>query len=867
MASHVGRLGGWAVDLPDYKLTWSDEVRAIHEAPPDYIPTLEEGINFYPPPYRQVIYEAFFACVQDGTPFDEELQIITTTGRRVWVRAIGEAVRDADGHIFRVQGAFQDISEQKRAKKLIIQSQQRFRQLADAMPLIVWTAEPDGMVDYANQAYTDYAGVLKTELPSEAWIRTLHPDDVERCLAQWGEAVRTDSIYEIEFRIRRQADESYRWHLVRAVPIRDESGKIVKWYGTGTDIHDSKLMQERASQLAQRLTTTLESITDAFFTLDKNWCFTYVNAEAERLLLRTREELLGQNVWAEFPEAVNSAFYHQYHQAIAEQKTVEFDEFYPPLDKWFGVRAYPSEVGLSIYFRDVTEQRQAQEDLRISEERFRLLSRATKDAIWDWNLLTDEVWWNEGIKTLFGYRPAELEPDSRSWTNRIHPDDRDRTVQSIRQIIDGGGSGWQHEYRFLRKDGSVAHVLDRGYVMRDAGGNAVRMIGGMTDMTERRKLEAQLQQSQKMEAIGQLAGGVAHDFNNLLTVITGNTELLLTTLDPDDPNRDLLTYIRDASERAANLTRQLLAFSRKQVLAPRVLDLNDVVSNIEKMLRRLIGEDIMLTSILRPNLHYIKVDPGQIEQVIINLALNARDAMPDGGRLTIETSTVEISEEDCENRLDYKPGRYVAMMITDTGRGMAPEIKEHIFEPFFTTKPQGKGTGLGLATVFGIVKQSEGQIDVESEVGAGTRFRMLFPVTNEPAAPGMADNTAARNGTETILFVEDESSVRQVAKLILHKYGYKVLEATNGKEAIKLVESNQETIHLVVTDVVMPEMSGRHLAEHLRCRYPEIKLLFMSGYTDDAVVQRGIIEEKESFLQKPFSPLVLAKKVRTVLDH
>jgi CheY-like chemotaxis protein len=359
---------------------------------------------------------------------------------------------------------------------------------------------------------------------------------------------------------------------------------------------------------------------------------------------------------------------------------------------------------------------------------------------------------------------------------------------------------------------------------------------------------------------------VAHDFNNLLTIIWGYSEAMMSMVPSSDPMRSMLTEIRDAGERAANLTRQLLAFSRKQMLAPRVLDLNDVVGNVGRMLRRLIGEDIRLTSVLQPDLDRIKVDPGQLEQVIINLAVNARDAMPKGGMLTVETHNVEIGEEESVRKLDCAPGPYVELTISDTGTGMSPEVQAHIFEPFYTTKEPGKGTGLGLATVFGIVKQSDGLIDVYSEVGVGTRFRILFPAIVDPSAAAARRHTPVRGGTETVLLVEDDDGVRRIARLGLEEHGYRVLEATNGREALEAIESRTSPIDVVVTDVVMPEMSGRELVEHLRRRYAGTKVLFMSGYTDDAVVRHGVVEATDAFLQKPFTPTALAKKVRDVLD-
>jgi two-component system, cell cycle sensor histidine kinase and response regulator CckA len=389
------------------------------------------------------------------------------------------------------------------------------------------------------------------------------------------------------------------------------------------------------------------------------------------------------------------------------------------------------------------------------------------------------------------------------------------------------------------------------------------------DVTERLALEEQFRQAQKMEAFGQLAGGVAHDFNNLLTVISGYSELLLETLPADDPNREMIQEILKAGVRAALLTRQLLAFSRKQLVQPQVLDLNAVVASTEKMLGRLIGEDMNLTTVLAHGLDRVKVDPGQVEQVIMNLVVNARDAMPEGGRITIETANVDLDESYAQSQLRVKPGRYVLLAVSDVGCGMSEEVKARIFEPFFTTKEAGMGTGLGLATVFGIVKQSGGHVRVHSKVGHGTTFKIYLPSVTEAVSPNPMEERPATvlTGDETILLVEDEERVRAITRLALQTNGYTVLEAANGVEAIGVAKQYAGPIHLLVSDVVMPQMGGRQLAERLKALHPQMRTLFVSGYTDDAVVRRGVLQAEVAFLQKPFSMDALHRKVRGVLNE
>ncbi|MGH7520299.1 MAG: PAS domain S-box protein [Gemmatimonadales bacterium] len=471
---------------------------------------------------------------------------------------------------------------------------------------------------------------------------------------------------------------------------------------------------------------------------------------------------------------------------------------------------------------------------------------------------------NDAMARMYGHKEArELVGTALADLHNVgDPANREQ----IRAFIRAGYRMSDSETREHAKDGKPRVFLNNvvGFI---EDGTLVRVWGTQRDVSDQRHLEEQFRQAQKMEAVGQLAGGIAHDFNNLLTAILGNTQLLLRDLPPGDAKRGDVEEIRKASERAASLTRQLLAYSRRQMLQPEVLDLNVVVAEMDKMLRRLIGEHFALVTVLAPDLGRVRADPNQIEQVLVNLAVNARDAMADGGKLTIETTNVDLDETFAQAHLGSVPGPYSMIAVTDTGIGMDATVRAHLFEPFFTTKEVGKGTGLGLATVYGIVKQSDGYISVHSEPGRGSTFKIYLPRIAAPvaAAPPSAKGGADR-GTETILVVEDEPAVLTLSRRALEAQGYLVLAAADATAALRLVERHGGTIHMLLTDVVMPGLSGRDLADTLAARRPGIRVLYMSGYPGDAVVQHGELPPGSAFLQKPFSPDYLARKVRDVLD-
>jgi PAS domain S-box-containing protein len=517
--------------------------------------------------------------------------------------------------------------------------------------------------------------------------------------------------------------------------------------------------------------------------------------------------------------------------------------------------------------QEILERRRGEDALGRANERFLLAAAAVNGAIYDWDLETDTLLWTDGITRVFGYSLEDVTPTPDWWTSRIHPDDALRVDQQLRRDIEAGRD-FVSEYRFRAKDQSYLHVWDRGRVLCDETGHAVRMVGVMESVTELKRLEDQFRQAQKMEAVGRLAGGIAHDFNNLLTTILGYSHLILGNFKPDDPQRLDVEEIRTAGERAAALTKQLLAFSRKQVIEPKILEVNAVVANLDKMLRRLIGEDIQFQTELGSAGH-IKADPGQLEQVIMNIVVNARDAMPQGGKLTIRTANAVFDETWVREHVGARLGQYASIVVSDTGCGMDEATRARIFEPFFTTKEPSKGTGLGMATAYGIVKQSEGYIWVDSELQKGTSISIYLPRVQEEKLPRIVADSPLPlpRGSEVVLLVEDEDAVRALVRGVLRSRGYTVFEARNAAEAVQISNDFAGAIHILLTDVVMPEVSGRELADQLRHLRPEMRLLYMSGYTEDTIVHHGVRTSDVGFLQKPFTPELLLRKMRETLDR
>jgi len=617
----------------------------------------------------------------------------------------------------------------------------------------------------------------------------------------------------------------------------------------------------------------MEGTTDAVFVKDLQGRYLMINSAGARFLGRSINGILGRDDIELFGPELGLTIMERDRAVVGSGEAQTYEEAATAA----GVRrtylatkgpyrdSNGQVIGLLGISRDITDRKLAEEEMRQSQQKLSIHFEHTPLAVVEWDLQFRVAAWNPSAERIFGYSREEAFGQHASF---IVPPQFRPHVEEIWQGLLKQGGGVRSANDNITKDGRTISCEWYNTPLADESGRVLGVASLAQDVTERVALEERLRQSQKMEAVGRLAGGVAHDFNNLLTVILGYSQILAEGVPAGSRLADSTAQIKSAADRAAGITRQLLAFSRKQVLSPRVIDLNDIMLNLDSLLRRLIGEDIEVLTVPSKDLGSVKADPGQIEQVIMNLALNARDAMPRGGKLTLETENAQLDESYASRHQPAEPGRYVMLAVSDTGHGMTPETKARIFEPFYTTKEVGKGTGLGLSMVYGIVKQSGGYIWVYSEPDRGTTFKIYLPRVDQPVEATGTDSgpKSVQRGTETILLVEDDPQLRQLSSSILAHCGYKMLVASGPEEGLAICQANHRDIRLLITDVVMPRMNGRQLAEQIAQVSPEVRVLYISGYTSNAIVHYGVLDPGLWFLPKPFTLSALIAKVREVLD-
>lgn len=791
------------------------------------------------------------------------------------------------------------------ARADVVADRGRLIELAEALPQIVFTAEPSGSIDYVNEAFYALTGLRGIDLRGGEWLNAFHPDDRDRTVRIWADAVAGSHATRVEARLLDAHAGGFRWHVVSARPILDANGRVVQWYGSAIDIHDWRVAEDALHDREERFRSIYDLVPVSIWDEDWSGVIDIVRSVRDsgvrdfEAFFAARPDVVRAALGAVRVHDVNQATLAMFEAATKEELLAALPSIFASRDMppsfvqdlvalCHGRRQRETELELRtvkgrtlhallrlafpalddasgrvlVSVMDITSRREA-------EERFQTVVQATSDAVWDHDLVHDSIWCSEGMRLRFGHDPKTFLVGSVAWLGAIHTEDLPRVRAHFDETMRGAALEWSDEYRFRRGDGSIAWVRDRGVILRDGEGVAVRMIGSMVDITEQRRLEEQLRQAQRLDAVGQLTGGIAHDFNNLLTVILGNTEAVRQAVGDDARLSTLADMTAAAAVRGAELTSRLLAFARRQALDPTALDLNTTIAGVEGLLQRSLGEHIEIRIALQQNLWEALVDRPQFESALLNLCLNARDAMPRGGRLTIETANVIIEPDEIALVPEVAPGAYVMIAVSDTGCGMDPETRARAVEPFFTTKDVGKGSGLGLSMVYGFVKQSRGALRLYSEVGLGTSVKLYFPRTDAAAEPEAIDVevTSEVRCSESILVVEDDELVRTYVEGQLASLGYRVTAVGDGHAALAVLRADP-SIEVLFTDVVMPGgMSGRQLADAALEFRPDLAVLFTSGYTENAIVHHGRLDPGVHLLQKPYRRRELAARLREVLTE
>ena len=737
IAKDAAKLGIYDYDVATGTIVWDARVRELWGVGPDEpitIDTFFAGLHPEDRAKTQALLERALDPAGNGEYYAEYRVISHADGSMRWVAAIGKVFFE-NGRAVHMIGTGQDISERKHAEAELRESEERFRNMADTAPVMIWVTGPDKGCTFVNRTWLTFTGRTMEQELGFGWGACVHPDDRDRNYEIFSAAFDARRKFQVESRWRR-ADGEYRLVLCTGIPRFAPGGSFAGYIGSKIDITDLQ-----------------------------------------------------------------------------------------------------------------------------SEKRFRQLAENIDQVFWMLDIATLRVLYvSPAFEKVWGVSSAALYQD-RGWLmDTVHPEDRDRCMAFFSKLQSEPA---EETYRIVRPDGATRWIHDRAFLVYDAEGKPYRVAGIAEDVTAHRELEEELRQAYKMDAIGRLAGGIAHDFNNLLTVAGGYLHLVLDATPPSDPRHEKLQHILTASNRASTLTSQLLSFSRKQMVQARAVDVNNLLTNMEALLRPVMGEHIHLATDLGRDLPCVKADPNQLEQVLMNLAANARDAMPKGGEFRIRTALGDGRGQAGAGR---DMGPCVRIQISDTGCGMSQNVLEHVFEPFFTTKGVGKGTGLGLSTVYGIIQQNHGTIHISSSPGRGTTIEILLPAApeREDAKPA-ASPLESRRGTETILVAEDEPGVRQLVCDTLEQLGYSVLQASDGREALKVLEQ-QRPVDVLLTDVIMPVMGGPELARHARSLAPGTKVIYMSGYTDDTLAVYGLPQLDTEYLQKPFTPAALAEKLRQVLS-
>ncbi len=757
-----------------------------------------------------------------------------------------------------------DRRERKKAEEELRKKTEYLEAIMNSSLDLIFTIDKDGKLRYMNNKLEDILGYNITEIAGKSFFDFLPDDQIEYIKEIWYQ-LRDGKSAVFEAKVKHEKGITADC-LISSSPLPGVEEFLVFL----KDITKSRQVEKALRESENKFKMVFDHASDAIIIHDLSGSILEFNTVAYNRLGYSREDFASLSLFDIVPSRQKKLLLEKTEEVRQKGQNV-YETYHMtksgslvPVEVSNRLIGFFEKMAILEIVRDISERKEAEQALKESEERYR--SFFDDDLTGDF-ISTPEgtlLACNKAYAKILGFDSVEEIIKHNAMSFYPHPQIREDFLSILKEKKKVEG----HEIEMQRRDGRPIYIIENVIGSFNNDGELTEIKGYLFDITDRKKLEEQFIQAQKMEAIGRLAGGVAHDFNNILTVINGYSEVLLSKSNMDQSIRSKIEMIKKAGEKAKSLTDQLLSFSRRQTVQPQNLNLNNLIRNTSKMLRRLVGEDIELTLYLSPALSDILIDPGQVDQILMNMVINARDAMPDGGKIIIETASAEVDEQFIHNHIDIQPGHYVQLIITDNGIGMNKEIQAHIFEPFFTTKEAGKGTGLGLATIYGIVKQNNGSITVYSEPEVGTTFKIFFPVIQETNTSGEEDksDTTELNGNETILLVEDDEALRYLILNILKGYGYQILIASNGLEAINICKESGSSVHLLLTDIIMPMMNGRELADHIRSFQPELKVMYMSGYTGESIHQQGVLESDAPYIQKPFSPTELASKIRRILD-
>ena len=856
-----------------------------YNSPEDVVSTVTDIVKqYYVEPEDRDLYKKILK--QNGKVDGFEFRARCKDGNEIWVSNSTKAYFDENGNVVRYEGVVNDITKRKQAEFALADSERKWRNVLVNTPQIGIALDPDARIVFANEHFLKLTGWEEQEVLGRNWFDMFIPEQVRETVRQVFHMVMSQKDplsfinYENEIITRDGELRNVSWSNVLT---KDVQGNILDVTCLGIDLTERRQAEEELKRSEANYRLLVENQTDLVVKVDLQGRFLFVSPSFCRLFGKSEEDLLGSPFMPLLHEEdrgstaeAMKALYSPPHTAYVEQRA-HTKEGWRWL-AWADTAVLDNEgkvkeiIGVG---RDITERKQADRALRESEERLRVNFHYAPVGMAVIDAETRFLEVNRQICQTLGYAPEEL--IGRSFNDFTHQEDRDGGQERWRQLLAGDINFNQAEKRYVHKSGKIVWSIVTNSLIRDEEGRPRYFVSHLLDISAQKqaqedsvRLEKQLQQAQKMESVGRLAGGVAHDFNNMLSVILGYTELALEQSGDNEPLHDALKEIQKAGQRSKDVTRQLLAFARKQTISPKVIDINQAVEGMTIMLQRLIGEDIDLVWLPDHNLWPVKMDPSQIDQVMANLCVNARDAISGVGKITIETGKAIFDDVYCADHPGFDPGDFVMLAVSDNGCGMDKQTLANLFEPFFTTKDVDKGTGLGLATVYGIVKQNNGFINVYSEPGQGTTFKIYLPryrTAKMEFLPEKVKEPQTERGQETILLVEDEPSILKMTTMMLERLGYQVVAAKTPGEAIRLAQEHTGKIDLLVTDVVMPEMNGRDLAKNILSIHPNLIRLFMSGYTANVIAHHGVLDKGVNFIQKPFSREELGAKVREALDE